>query len=1744
VTPKEQADFAAERAKVTNADQAVAAANKAGDSAQAAHVQAINASMEAGHAVEIVHKGVIREGGPTPEKPVARGERRAEQEAAYVAEAMGAVPEDIREQHQKTFFPTRWLKAGKQITARSLDKVLANIKNAVDMSADKKVTLPYEVDAAGKLTHAGWSEAVQDLKDYWTNQDRGFRGDGEKLSPETRTKDVGQSIPPEDPRGPAAVISPARTDFLNLVQGLNIPETTRSPAGAKVPGNIKGQLLAEMQGKKPATPAGFTAADVKAKTFKPIAGELTARSIMEVNPLRNELRAAGAPVENLIEVTENINRENIESVTPRPDMAGRGGSTDITRGGFSVSSNPEFRAEFDKVLKGEKGGESFNFDGTVFSPKNKDVLVVTLASENFAADKVTPEAVQAFLDKHHELASKNPNVKAGLFRLADGRISADLNVVVPKSKEAEARAIGAQNNQESVFDVSSGKPIPTGGTGETILTRPSTVEKVAGKFSVSNVDEAAKLLKQSPEEWAKTTQAFKGGLTQEAYRLGLGLKDRADLTRLSDLAKKAGDDFKSAMADGDTDAAMAHATKGQFYREAWEAAQGIASAKGGLERYAKESGTTPKPPFLMKEGESFSPATAKGQELEKQGFDFRVTGEKGNRTVNVFKNGEPIGYATSKQIDPKTADLAMIQIDKSARGKGLGEVVYREMFAQLQKDGVELVEGMAVAPEPIALRNKIFEGRFERLEGGGEPMSVKDALLTAADIKKGTAGTYVPGIDVTNRIRPEDRFSPGVVERRAGGFDVVSRDEDGNVVGKLQIDYTGQKSAVVAAVDVDEAHQRKGIAMDLYKRAKRELRAHGVDTLRGSLEGSGPLQIRESVFGKGNTKYTAGGPLSTEEARKIMDEDFGRVIAESKFSPALAGAEPSKASQEKARKAWVEQGTESPYFKKWFGKSEVVDPARPGDPQVVYHGTTHEFTQFDNKNTNIENDLGKGFYFTSDPHDVGKNYAGEGPDLTSRLEQEAERIMSDSEHDISHDEAMDVARKKLKGSHGGATMPAYLAIKKPFRLGSKVSGSGQTVLEGRQLDKFLQHLQENTDRYSEADGHALVQDVRENLSLYDESDSVRASELVKTIKDSEHIAYAMDDNTGEFARAEIIRQTIEDSGFDGIIDETVSDKFRGMNLSPDTIHYIAFKPEQIKSATGNVGTFRKTSQDVRFSVSKVPTDKEVTAALSEDKKSFVGAHRDLEPGTPVGLRIDIPAFTRHGTYVVTVHEKAKGGSVGKRIGYDSVATVDNPTFFSNERGAEKIREGAPKFPIATVEGEFNPSRSIPQNLEGWTEVGFNPNKHSYFYEKGTDEPVVGGSQAVSAGNSVFVKDAKFGNKEDFAFSVEPEKKKSETVLGKGGQKFQKQGTPEFNAYVENKIEKSKTFPEAFPLEFQKGKDGNYKSQWDGDALPVAKPYGLLKSDLAEKSGSKEAFRDALAKKLQREYHKAKADPAIAEGEFWYSTFRDKIGKVLGDDTKFFCELLGATSAQQAVGPNFKDALAAYNQFKTGAYNSMIEKYREGKKKFNEGDLEEFSKETGKTGKKADYAAFMGWWAKKHNLLPTKANGKKFGMNSRAVMKVLDRSWLEGVEGPKTPNFTGNLSGTTFKATIDVWAMRSLTRLAGEDSGKPWRIQPANESGVSDPDFYFGQDAFQKAADDLGIKADALQAIIWFAEKDLWEKNGWTAAAGKAKSDYNTLLDRTTRTPEGLLDLKEADVKPKVKKTKVAKTLEAGDIKKK
>jgi hypothetical protein len=51
------------------------------------------------------------------------------------------------------------------------------------------------------------------------------------------------------------------------------------------------------------------------------------------------------------------------------------------------------------------------------------------------------------------------------------------------------------------------------------------------------------------------------------------------------------------------------------------------------------------------------------------------------------------------------------------------------------------------------------------------------------------------------------------------------------------------------------------------------------------------------------------------------------------------------------------------------------------------------------------------------------------------------------------------------------------------------------------------------------------------------------------------------------------------------------------------------------------------------------------------------------------------------------------------------------------------------------------------------------------------------------------------------------------------------------------------------------------------------------------------------------------------------------------------------------------------------------------------------------------------------------------------------------------------------------------------------------------DYPFAEEVMKKAADKLGVKADDLQAFLWYLEKDVWDKNNWTNVNTQSLKKY-------------------------------------------
>lgn len=308
----------------------------------------------------------------------------------------------------------------------------------------------------------------------------------------------------------------------------------------------------------------------------------------------------------------------------------------------------------------------------------------------------------------------------------------------------------------------------------------------------------------------------------------------------------------------------------------------------------------------------------------------------------------------------------------------------------------------------------------------------------------------------------------------------------------------------------------------------------------------------------------------------------------------------------------------------FFKKTKVVD--NEGNLLKVYHGTmSGKFNVFDASKANVESDMGAGFYFSSSYDDVGSNYERGGQDLDTKIERLAEQI--EAEEEIDYEEAKEKARAQLvKSSH---LYEVYLNMKNPAYVGGAYDNATMLfsdVFEESELDIDDYDDEENyyEDRESEIDER--LEEVIEEVSRVLDGENIYGYEgwteiladirdhggiTIKDLKDA--LAETIPDcenDMGDIASNEVLRAIVQALGYDGIIDNSVVDKW-GHNsgrknymqgMDENTRHYIVFSPNQIKLTTNEHPT---SDPDIRYSLrsslaaERQYTREEIDALLAE-----------------------------------------------------------------------------------------------------------------------------------------------------------------------------------------------------------------------------------------------------------------------------------------------------------------------------------------------------------------------------------------------------------------------------------------------------------------------------------------------------------------------------------------------------------------
>ncbi len=342
--------------------------------------------------------------------------------------------------------------------------------------------------------------------------------------------------------------------------------------------------------------------------------------------------------------------------------------------------------------------------------------------------------------------------------------------------------------------------------------------------------------------------------------------------------------------------------------------------------------------------------------------------------------------------------------------------------------------------------------------------------------------------------------------------------------------------------------------------------------------------------------------------------------------------------------------TESENFKRWSRNAPVLSEneianAEPNKSQVfaVFHGTTHSFYEFDpDVKGNSEGHFGKVNYFTSDEYDAQKNYAGEGPDLTNRIEQRKESIqweignaLEDGTNyknvadewniPVEDIQGMDeeeiaeyIAKKELSGGDE-KILELFVRLDNPVIINGKnktwIEPFDEDTVESYREQAKSEILEENDATEEDVDQYEdEIQERFNELMQYEENqiaaaaqqaawdngidpdivlsalpeeyyyESITADALNKSLRSNEELAFAEGEN-GELISSQIIADVFKNLGFDGIVLVGAKEFFSNMEMDPNASHVHIFSNERgkIKLSDGTNIEFNENTNDIRFS---------------------------------------------------------------------------------------------------------------------------------------------------------------------------------------------------------------------------------------------------------------------------------------------------------------------------------------------------------------------------------------------------------------------------------------------------------------------------------------------------------------------------------------------------------------------------------
>ena len=351
---------------------------------------------------------------------------------------------------------------------------------------------------------------------------------------------------------------------------------------------------------------------------------------------------------------------------------------------------------------------------------------------------------------------------------------------------------------------------------------------------------------------------------------------------------------------------------------------------------------------------------------------------------------------------------------------------------------------------------------------------------------------------------------------------------------------------------------------------------------------------------------------------------------------AIPAPKPGKLTLKKPAQKLSLRSTDTPEFKKWFGDSKIVN--KDGTPKVMYHGTARDITEFRPKQANaifVTDDprFAEAFSFTSQAYMVTEYQKSLDPKKREELKKKAERIAKKEGTDVQ-DELDKIIGREI--SSGPNIIPLYIKAESPFDYQSEEDVQG-----------VIDYIEENKTQ------EEIYDAFNRDLDILDDLRSEIESGKWMTIENP------------------IVQEAIKFNRHDGFYVREGGKK----NLA-------VYKPNQIKSAVGNIGTFSPETGDIRYSIrDNLGTDVADAIDRTTTKRQEEGfAQKVAQALSPLG-------FARFRQQFVNRYEgiERQSSEIGKQFG-DAELLADQSAIAAalmSDRAsgvaAEAFRNGVPVY---------------------------------------------------------------------------------------------------------------------------------------------------------------------------------------------------------------------------------------------------------------------------------------------------------------------------------------------------------------------------------------------------------------------------------------------------------------------------------